>query len=91
MTRLERLQEGQGVADDALGLIRGPLKHDRLPSPESVEMCIALLGAAMATLRGALTLPIEDPPSKQAALPAEHGPPHEGREKPPDDFWWKRD
>ncbi len=76
MTRLERLQDGLGSADDALGLIREFIAHGKLPPEDQVELCIDQLAFARATLKGALTIsvdrhavedPREHPPRSTAA------------------------
>lgn len=58
MTRLAALMEGLGSAEDALAPVRRALGRDMVPTVEDVEGAIMLLGFAVATLRGALTLPM---------------------------------
>ncbi len=90
MTRLDRLQECAGAAQDALGEILPALSHGRCPQEEQVLLCASSLRMVAAMLEGALTLPIEDAETVRrgdvSTLKREHQA-GDGEK----DFWWKKD
>jgi len=77
---MEHLREGVMSADEALQGIRGKVIRGKLPAEDEIEGCVVQLGLALATIKGSLTLPIDEPEPKKPPDP-----------DPQPGLWYQRD